>query len=230
MITNDIQKLEVDSSIILYELDGTSIGADIQRFHGHLQQGSIWWQAQEYHPIAIEVSNVSVNGDGAPAAPTLTLANKLQGKVGAISSLCLYFDDFVGAKLTIIETKKKYLDPINFPDGINDTASNEEIRSIWYIEQKTKEDWQQVEFELSTPMNVQGKKIPARQIASNCSTAICGGYRSADCNYMGGKMFDEYDNPVDDPALDVCGGRYKSCKLRENTDMFGGFIASDLIS
>lgn len=229
-INTDVQKLEPGSVIRLFELNATEIGGEVHRFHGHMQEGVIWWQQNEYDPITIEVTGLEARGDGRQATPTLTVANKLNGTVGAISALCIYFNDFVGAKLTIHETFAHYLDAINFPDGTNPTADpTEEKITLWYIEQKTNENSQQVEFELSNPADFQGQRIPARQITSLCHWANTGGYRGGDCNYTGTKMFDEYDNPVDDPALDRCGGRLKSCRLRENEDSFGGFPASDLL-
>lgn len=229
MITNDVQKLEPGSIIRLFELDATSIGGNIERFHGQMKEGVIWWQGEQYNPINIDIDGLEVRGDGRQPTPTLTVANKLNGITGLISALCLRLDDLVGSKLIIHETFKHYLDAINFPSGENPTASNEEKRTIWYVEQKTNENIQQVEFRLSNPADFQGQRIPARQITSLCHWACTGGYRGGDCNYKGIKMFDELDNQVDDPALDRCGGRLKSCRARGNEDSFGGFPASDLI-
>ncbi|MFX6724764.1 phage minor tail protein L, partial [Acinetobacter baumannii] len=76
---------------------------------------------------------------------------------------CLQFKDFAGAKLKVITTLAKYLDAENFTEG-NPTASNEAKEQIWYIEQKTSENAQQVTFELSNPIDFEGLKIPVRQI------------------------------------------------------------------
>ncbi|MFX4794195.1 phage minor tail protein L, partial [Acinetobacter baumannii] len=53
-----------------------------------------------------------------------------------------------------------------------------------------------------------------------------------ECGYTGAAMFTEKDEPTDNPALDRCGGRLRSCRLRfgENKPLpFGGFPASSLV-
>lgn len=76
-----------------------------------------------------------MRSDGKASAPTLTIANNLNGIQGAISAYCLQCKDFVGSKLKVITTLSKYLDAKNFPEG-NPSASNESKEQIWYIEQK----------------------------------------------------------------------------------------------
>lgn len=60
-----------------------------------------------------------------------------------------------------------------------------------------------------------------------------GWYRSDNsCAYNGNRYFDEKGNPVDDTALDVCGGLMRDCRKRfgENVPLdFGGFPAAGLI-
>lgn len=85
----------------------------------------------------------------------LTIANNLNGIQGAISAYCLQCKDFVGAKLKVITTLTKYLDAKNFPEG-NPTASNESKEQIWYIEQKTSENAQQVTLSFQTRLILRG--------------------------------------------------------------------------
>lgn len=165
------------------------------------------------------------------APPTLTLANNIAGVQGAVSAYCLQFSDFAHAKLTVITTLAKYLDAVNFDDG-NPTASDECKEQIWFVEQKTSENAQQVTFELSNPIDLEGLKIPVREINNYCYLAMHGLYRSEACGYTGVEMFDENDKPTDNPILDKCGGRMKSCVCRfgKNKPLpFGGCPASGLI-
>ena len=186
---------------------------------------NIIWQGQTFEPMALEVSGLEMRSDGKASAPTLSMANNIGGIQGAVSAYCLQFGDFAGAKLKVITTLAKYLDAENFSTG-NPTANPSEKREqIWFIEQKTSENSQQVTFELSNPVDFEGLKIPTRQISNYCNWE----YRSEECGYIGSAMFTEKDEPTDNPALDRCNYRTSGCRCRENELHFGGFPASSMV-
>lgn len=186
---------------------------------------NIIWQGETFEPMALEVSGLEMRSDGKASAPTLSMANNIGGIQGAISAYCLQFADFAGAKLKVITTLAKYLDAENFSAG-NATANPSEKREqIWFIEQKTSENAQQVTFELSNPVDFEGLKIPTRQISNYCNWE----YRSEECGYIGSAMFTEKDEPTDNPALDQCNYRTSGCRCRENELHFGGFPASSMV-
>lgn len=186
---------------------------------------NIIWQGENFEPMALEVSGLEMRSDGKASAPTLSMANNIGGIQGAVSAYCLQFGDFAGAKLKVITTLAKYLDAENFSTG-NPTANPSEKREqIWFIEQKTSENAQQVTFELSNPVDFEGLKIPTRQISNYCNWE----YRSEECGYIGSAMFTEKDEPTDNPALDRCNYRTSGCRCRENELHFGGFPASSMV-
>ena len=186
---------------------------------------NIIWQGETFEPMALEVSGLEMRSDGKASAPTLSMANNIGGIQGAVSAYCLQFGDFAGAKLKVITTLAKYLDAENFSTG-NPTANPSEKREqIWFIEQKTSENSQQVTFELSNPVDFEGLKIPTRQISNYCNWE----YRSEECGYIGSAMFTEKDEPTDNPALDRCNYRTSGCRCRENELHFGGFPASSMV-
>ena len=186
---------------------------------------NIIWQGQTFEPMALEVSGLEMRSDGKASAPTLSMANNIGGIQGAVSAYCLQFGDFAGAKIKVITTLAKYLDAENFSTG-NPTANPSEKREqIWFIEQKTSENAQQVTFELSNPVDFEGLKIPTRQISNYCNWE----YRSEECGYIGSAMFTEKDEPTDNPALDRCNYRTSGCRCRENELHFGGFPASSMV-
>lgn len=186
---------------------------------------NIIWQGQTFEPMALEVSGLEMRSDGKASAPTLSMANNIGGIQNAVSAYCLQFGDFAGAKLKVITTLAKYLDAENFSSG-NATANPSEKREqIWFIEQKTSENAQQVTFELSNPVDFEGLKIPTRQISNYCNWE----YRSEECGYIGSAMFTEKDEPTDNPALDRCNYRTSGCRCRENELHFGGFPASSMV-
>ena len=208
------------------------IGADVGSIGKVFDVGSdkawhrnIIWQGQTFEPMALEVSGLEMRSDGKASAPTFSMANNIGGIQGAVSAYCLQFGDFAGAKLKVITTLAKYLDAENFSTG-NPTANPSEKRErIWFIEQKTSENAQQVTFELSNPVDFEGLKIPTRQISNYCNWE----YRSEECGYIGSAMFTEKDEPTDNPALDRCSYRTSGCRCRENELHFGGFPASSMV-
>ncbi|EPX2184385.1 phage minor tail protein L, partial [Pseudomonas aeruginosa] len=152
----------------------------------------------------------------------------LAGIRGAISAICLQLRDLCGARVRVIETWRHYLDAANFPDG-NPDAADEARMGIWFIEQKTEETREQVTFALSSPIDMEGQMLPAQQITKLCRWACRGQYRGEACAYTGAALFTKKDEPTDNPALDRCGGRWSSCKLRGNTNRFGGSLGASLI-
>ncbi|HBP0703273.1 phage minor tail protein L [Pseudomonas aeruginosa] len=239
----DIQKLEPGSEIMLFELDGTDYGADVLRFHGHaiahtpqelaaaganadqLPAKSIWWQGNEYAAWPVQVEGLEASGDGASVRPKFTAGN-----VNArISALCLAYDDLANFRLTIRETLARYLDAENFPDGNPDADPTQESISIWFIDQKTTENNEQVSWDLISPGD--GEDSIGRQMTTLCHWCMTGGYRGPYCQYTG-PGFDINDQPTDDPAKDQCAGLYRSCESRfgaGNQLPFGGFPAVSII-
>ncbi|CAJ0740806.1 phage minor tail protein L [Ralstonia mannitolilytica] len=229
-ITADIQRLEPGACVVLFELDATEIAGDVLRFHGYTQVGPIWWQGNEYSPWPIEAKGFARTGQGQQPAPRLTVGNV----DGAISAICIATQDMVGAKVRRRRTLGRFLDARNFPDGNPEADPTEEMPvEEWYIEQKTNETNEIVEFELSSALDFNGVQLPRRQIVANvCPWLMIGGYRGPNCGYTGAAMFDRDDNPVDDPALDKCGGRLSSCKRRfgaNNPLPIGAYPAADLV-
>ncbi|WP_109396587.1 phage minor tail protein L [Photorhabdus namnaonensis] len=242
MINADVQKLEPGNTIRLYEVDGTAFGADILRFHNETipytsaelktdkpPKKSLWWQGKEYGPWPVNIEGLDMSSDGQSARPKLAVANI----DGLITALCLRFDDMVQAKVTIRDTFVHYLDATNFKDS-NPTADPEQERvQVFYIDRKESEDDEAVKFELASPADLQGLKIPTRQIHSLCEWCARGWYRTGKgCDYAGTRYFDENDNPVDDPSKDKCSGLLLACQSRFGKDEplpFGGFPGSALI-
>lgn len=232
MITTDIQTLEPGELVTLYELDASTIGAVTLRFHGYTDSGSVIWQGNTYEPWAIQAEGFERTGSGQQPTPTLSVGNigMVEGAPvsGIISSMCLQYDDLVGAQLIRHRTMVKYL------DGQPEADPTQEFPpEIWIVEQKTAENSEAVEFTLSSAIDFEGKQLPGRQIiASVCPWLWIGGYRGPYCGYTGNDYFDKRDNPVSDPTLDQCGGRVTSCRKRFKTDPmnFGGFEAADRLA
>lgn len=227
-ITSEIQKLEPSAIIELYELDATSLGGGINRFHAgtnNLNQ-NITWQGNAYVRYPVSVSGFEFTGAGTLPRPKVQVSNFLS----AITTLVLAYNDLLGAKFTRKRTLKKYLDAVNFAGGVNATADPDAAfpDDIYYVDRKASENRNGVEFELAASFDLAGVQIPRRQIVQN----VCvWKYRGGECGYVGTDMFTGNDAPTTDSARDVCGKRLSSCSLRfpDQPLPFGGFPAADLI-
>jgi lambda family phage minor tail protein L len=109
----------------------------------------------------------------------------------------------------------RYLDAVNFPGGTNPYGTPDPTaefpREIYYIDRKSAENRDVVEFELASAFDLAGVRAPKRQ----CISSVCQWkYRSAECGYTALNYFDANDNPVVNANQDVCGKRVSSCKVR----------------
>ena len=228
-ITSELQKLAPNAIIELFQLDATSFGGDIYYFHAGTNglTQSVTWQGQEYAPYPVQITGFEFSAGGQLPRPKLVVSNL----TGIITALVLAYDDLLGAKITRKRTMHKYLDAVNFDGGVNPDAdpTAEFPDDIYFIERKTGESKQVVEFELSASFDVQGVKLPRRQIIQN----ICPWkYRGSECGYTGTNYFDTNDDPVAILGQDVCGKRISSCEARfgANSEIpFGGFPAAALL-
>lgn len=222
-IATELQSLSPDAVIELFDLDMTPLGGPLVHYHagtnGLMQ--SVVWNGVAYNAFPIQASGFEYAGRGQLPRPKMQVSNI----TGAISALILTYGDLVGCKVTRRRTFVKYLDAVNFPGGTNPTAdpTAEFPQDIYFIEQRTAETREMVEFQLSAAFDFQGLTLPRRVIVQNVcvwryrvwnASTSAFDYTNADCPYTGSSMFDTNDNPVSSGAQDVCGKRLSSCKAR----------------
>lgn len=227
-IRAEIQKLAPSAVIELFVLDLSLFSQGSVYFHAgtnSLQQ-RLTWQGKTYEAFPIQVEGFEFNGNGQIPRPKLKVANV----TGAITAMVLIYQDLVGAKITRKRTLAKYLDAVNFPGGVNPTAdpTAEFADDIYYIDRKSRETRDVIEFELAASFDLEGVNLPRRQIVQN----VCPWrYRSSECGYTGASYFDANDQSVASSAQDICGKRLSSCQARfgQNAELpFGGFPAAGL--
>ena len=227
-IRAEIQKLAPSAVIELFVLDLSLFSQGSVYFHAgtnSLQQ-RLTWQGKTYEAFPIQVEGFEFNGNGQIPRPKLKVANV----TGAITAMVLIYQDLVGAKITRKRTLAKYLDAVNFPGGVNPTAdpTAEFADDIYYIDRKSRETCDVIEFELAASFDLEGVNLPRRQIVQN----VCPWrYRSSECGYTGASYFDANDRSVASSTQDICGKRLSSCQARfgQNAELpFGGFPAAGL--
>ncbi len=192
-ITADIAALSPSALIELFELDATALGGDLLRFHAGTNSlmGNITWNGNIYTAFPIQATGFDYTGTGQIPRPKLVVANL----AGAITAYILGYADLLGAKVTRRRTLAKYLDAVNFPGGVNPTAdpTAELPADIWFVDRKSAENKNIVEFELSAAFDVAGVQLPRRQIIQN----LCGWrYRGAECGFTGAPVFDSNDRVI----------------------------------
>jgi len=238
---SDLQSIAPSSIIELYELELNAAQHginDIYCFHAGVNAdaaGDIIWAGNSYLRFPIEAEGFEYTGNGQLPRPKVRVSNIM----GTITAILLSLPDGLeGAKFTRIRTLARYIDAANFssadvllledggillledgsfflqeagnPYGTPDPTV-EFPREIYYVDQKTTESRDVVEFELAAAFDLAGIRAPKRQCIAN----ICQWqYRSAECSYTGGSYFDANDSPVATLAADVCGKRLSSCQVR----------------
>ena len=250
LIPTEIQKLSPSAIIELFVLDlsdfaTSNVGQDPNfYFHAGVSEAKVdetgnssnkiyepvYCQGQKYEAVPIEAEGFEVTTQGTLPRPTLKVANI----DGLISAAIADYDDLVGCKITRKRTFKKFLDARNFASGVNaDADPNQHFPDeVWYIEQKKTETKWMIEWELSSPLDLQGVELPRRQIIQN---SCCWRYGSSECSYNKENAvvwYDKNDMRVYSKTQDVCGKRLSSCKLRfgNGTLPFGGFPGANRYS
>lgn len=228
MIQQDLQKLAPGQLVELFELDCTTVGGDVLRFHNGSNElnGDVVFNGLTYTAYPIQARGFEFSGKGQLPRPSLTVANV----TGLLGALVRTYEDLVGCKLTRRRTMVKYLDAVNFTGGVNPTAdpTAQLPEDVYFIDRKSTENKLVIEFELAAAFDIAGVQLPRRYIVQN----VCAfKYRGGECGYTGTAYFDSSDQPVGSASLDVCGKRLSSCKARfgEYAGLpFGGFPAAGL--
>lgn len=214
--------------VSFYQVDLTPLGGPILCFTNERNEKleNPTWQGQEYTAIPIEVTGFEITGKGQFPRPIIKISNY----AAVMSGLAKQYEDLVNIKFTRKRTRLKYLDAVNFVAGNAYADPNTYYTDdVFYINRKISEHRLFVEWELTSALDISGIKLPRRQIIQNTCTWK---YRSAECSYAGGVVSTIMDVVTADPALDVCGKRLSSCKLRfpgaSTVLPYGGFPGASM--
>ena len=163
---------------------------------GSVFGGNVTWQTVEYIPVPIEAEGFEVNGNGQLSRPKIRIANKDY----LISNVLQNNNDFKNAKIIRKRAFLKHLDDVNFeggnPFGEQDFSA-EVSNETFFISQKVAENKVYVEFELTTPLDLENFEVTNRNIlAKYCYW----GYRGRGCNYVNGPIETENGSPFLDAS------------------------------
>lgn len=217
-VVSETFSLNPSACISLFEIDISEIGfalgivteTDIVlkndiifRFHNNTNTvtRSLFWQGNEYIAAPINAQGFDMSSKGSVANPKLSITVSDEG----IPYLSILKDriyqlggDIVGAKVTRIRTFAKFIDIDNFNDGIvpkdYSPDPNAEIsRDVFYIDRKSSENKNSLEFELSPIFDLQGIKLPGRLVSANSCPFL---YRGHGClyEYISRKNSEEHED------------------------------------
>lgn len=215
---SELQAIAPSAIIELFELELNVLQHginDTYRFHAGTNlnnNGELVWAGNSYLRFPIEADGFQYNGQGQLPRPKFTCSNIL----GTITALLLTLPNGLeGAKVTRIRTLARYLDDANWPGGNpyvpGGDSTAEFPREIYYVDRKSVETRDVIEFELAAAFDLAGVRAPKRQCVANICQWV---YRSAECSYTAAVYYDANDNPVPSAGADVCGKRLSSCKVR----------------
>ncbi|MAF24953.1 phage minor tail protein L [bacterium] len=208
-ISKEVIALESSSIISLYEIDISDIKKnrnlglldiipDKLRFHNmeSLSQRVLEFRSDKFYPLPILTDRFEIASDGSLPRPTITFAS-MQGIVDeekkdtvsyyfkSLRRAILELDNLIGGKVTRIRTFYKFLDANNNLEGVGDftcgLGKNPEFpRETYYVQRKISEDKNGIQLELSSVLDLENFKLPARLcLANRCPWT----YRGEGCCY-----------------------------------------------
>lgn len=231
-VYEELAVLGPNAIIELFELqlDTTLHGAStIYYWHNGVNAAvtdNIVFAGNTYVRLPVEATGFDYTSSGSLPRPTLRISNLFSD----MTTLLLLVNattpgnDLGGATVRRIRTLKKFLD--------GEAAADPNARfptEIWYVDRKSNENRDLVEFELASKFDLAGVMLPQRQIIAN----VCQWkYRGAECGYTGSNYWNSNDQVVGTLAADVCGKRVESCKLRFGATAelpFGSYPGAGLV-
>ena len=175
-IIEAVQKHDIGSPLVsLYELtlDSSAVyfhpGLDENRDKLYFEDATSPYKIREYEPFPISMTGVEYNADGATNRPTLTVANvsTLFSDLTGTTN-----EDLIGQTVTLRQTLASNLsDETAYANNTgNGSLPIEFPKKKFIIDRVAGETALSVNFELSSPYDLQGIKVPNRQVVGKyCS-------------------------------------------------------------
>jgi len=190
-VFSDVQKVNPSSIIELFKLElkeglnyetGNPDGVTTSyRFHAGTNlnaNGEIVWNSESYLRFPVEATGFAFQRGQLPR-PTITISNMGTPNMSAILVIANAFtagNDLTGAKVTRIRTMARFLDAANFSGATNPFGTPdpdaEFPREVYYIDRKSAENREVVQFELAAIFDIAGIRAPKRQCTRDVFPSI----------------------------------------------------------
>ena len=229
-VKRELHSLEPSAIIELFQLHLTAAVNGVNQiyyFHAGTNQLSqnIVFDTLVYSAVPIEVDGFEVTTKGTLPRPVMKIANADGFVTGLLNSY-----NPLHAEVKRIRTCKKFLDAVNFTNGINGSADPTAVFNggpeSWYIDRVATENLQVVEFELVGKLDLTNLRLPARQVVEHCPWI----YKGTECRYNGKRKFNLKNDEVSEESEDQCAKNLEACELRHPNKLlpFGGFPGARL--
>ena len=190
-VFSDIQKVNPSSIIELFKLE-LKEGLNYEtgnpdnvittyRFHAGSNldaYGDIVWNSETYLRFPVEASGFAFQRGQLPR-PTITVSNMGTPSMSLALLAANRFtagNDLTGAKVTRIRTMARFVDAANFSGAINPFGTPdpdaEFPREVYYIDRKSAENRQVVQFELAAIFDMAGIRAPKSQCTRDVFPSI----------------------------------------------------------
>ena len=215
---SELQSVAPGAVIELYQLQLNTDQHGVEQtyyFHAGInadQTGDVVWDGETYTRFPVEVEGFEYSGRGELPRPRFRVSNVLSTVTTILAGLP---NGLGGAKVVRIRTLARFLDAVNFENDTNPYGTPDPTaefpQEIYYVDRKSAENREVVEFELAAIFDIAGVRAPKRQ----CLRNLCQWeYRSAECSWTGTDYYNAANEEVDSEAEDVCGKRLSSCRTR----------------
>ena len=205
LIATDLQKQEVDSGLVelfILDLPDHLAESDNSRLYFHAGtdedlsnitfrdnysstiSGSTQFHARTYVALPASLEGISIDSEGASARPTITIANAETIFRSAIETPGFTNKDLIGCRVTKRTTLKKHL-----ATGSTNSAPVEFPVSIYIIDRISSEDSIFVQFELTTPYDLEKITLPRRIIIGKYCSWEYQGFQVGDATRQRGACY-----------------------------------------
>lgn len=186
---------------------------------GSVFQKGVVWQGLTYQPMGIEAEGFETSANGRLNRPKMRISNKDY----FVTNLAENNEDFKNGKVIRKRVFLKFLDDINF-DGGNPFGEADPTAELfneeYLVSQKTQENKTFVEFELTSPLDLDEFEVNNRRIFSKyCYWK----YRGEGCGYQGPPLQKADGKPfVDgqDVKLGLLGGSDEDFEYADYNDLY----------
>tara|TARA_Y100000310_G_scaffold337835_1_gene425927 strand:+ start:712 stop:1614 length:903 start_codon:yes stop_codon:yes gene_type:complete len=198
-INEELFSSNPSAMVELLTISNIANSSDVIKFHGGVNEvkGSVFFNDIEYNYIPYNSSGFGLKTGGGLTRPMLKIINI----DSFLSQYILDKDDLIGSIVTRTRTFIKFLDKVNFHDydknldfwkskGINPDPDAKLIDEKWIINRKTGENKFYIEYELTSPLDLENVRVPRRQVINNyCFWK----YRGKGCGFCGDPVADAND-------------------------------------
>lgn len=213
----EAQKLAQDARVYLYEIDCTKYGGPTLRWTpGPVGDTGVTFNSIYYQPVPIQIEGAEWNGQGPLPRPRVAIPN-----VNAFATqLMAAYGDLLGCRVSRIWTYFKFTSTGSSPDGTAYFGPEE-----WFIDRVANRSRDAVVFELASSLDIQGKKLPGRQVIRDTCSHVYRIYKGSafvqgTCPWAGsaignpGPYYKADGTSTSDPNEDACGKRVVDCWRR----------------